>query len=87
MAALKNASLLSPALFWVAVQADQLFSGTNEPTGRPGANVSRSRIRWNGVLHLHDTVLSRNEEAGNRRSRVKEQGCPCCVQRRRMDGC
>ena len=56
VAALKNVPLLSPALFWVAVQVYHLFPALTQPAGQPGANVSRSRSRRNGVLHLHDTA-------------------------------
>jgi hypothetical protein len=56
VAALKNVPLLSPALFWVAVQVYLFVSGTDALAGQPGANVSRCRGRGYDVLHFHDTA-------------------------------
>ena len=48
-------------------------SGTDEPAGQPGANVSRCRGRRYDVLHLHDTA-SLLVGRGIQRSRNRQHG-------------
>ena len=56
MAALENVPLLSPALFWVALQVYQLFPALMRLPGDQVPMLVCGRLDRNVVLHLHDTA-------------------------------